>query len=540
MPHGSPADWLVLPTLFCDLQRDEHAALRDEIWGSPSLAKLLRGETNGASTEERMGALIERDQRQAVIAQVLRSGRAYLDLWLAVAQVQGGLRREQISLNYEEETHGLNVIRQVVQPKLAELVTAVIARLKRGRPPGDAKELVDDSGHPLTGWFELARVRRHFPLLVTLNFPRMDDGNPDRARDLLRTTLTGLEPAIALHGSSKTERALEQFRMPGFPMVMVATSVVQEGVDLHTFCRTVVHYGIDGSATGTEQRNGRVDRRGSMVSRLLERAPEEKIQVYFPHLRQSLEPIQMAALYQKMNRFLLMANNLSADQVADQQDVLCAISQQFDQPTAYPDPYQEYLKTAFDAKEPESCAELAPLGGEEVRAVDLQLGPGVPGIKLSDLVREGSNLRWRATATLVQEQRIQPLLLQLFSGLDQGRASLVIESAVWPFDVSVQGADKRRRAAIAQSALATVMTKWKRPSGLHLVTRRRSRTRINLLLRSEMPLPAADLDSDAVTHWVCHVARVADELERLVAKHIAARDPTMSEQEIKDHTKDEF
>lgn len=527
-PHGSPADWLVLPTLFSRLQHPRHAALRAELWGVDTLpqieARLAEDSAVQPGEQDMVKAILEREQRQVVFAQLLRSGRSYLDLWLSVVHVQTAvgvqrpLDKVSVQLNYADRNVGPEVIATVVQPRLAELVTTLVERLERGRPPGDASSAVDAPGQPLTGWLELARVCRHFDLLRTLNFPRIGEVDPARARVLLRATLTGLEPAIALHGSSKTRRALEQFRMPGFPMVMVATSVVQEGVDLHTFCRKVVHYGIDGSATGTEQRNGRVDRRGSLISRLLVDDGDQTIDVYFPHLRQSLEPLQMASLFRKMNRFLLMANKLGADAVSDSQDVLCAISQQFDHPASYPKPYTGLLQTAFPAYPPPKgeCVPLAP-AADAVRApTSLQLGPGVSGVRLSDPMREGAHLRWRTTASFVDVDRSQPLLLEIHSGLDRGHATLVVESPVWPFDVDVQGRDKRLRAARQHRQLVSVLRHWARPAGVHLVTRRRSRTRINLYLRAEVPLPGPVPDEAAVTAWLCQLARDADGLERLI------------------------
>ncbi len=480
-------------------------------------ARLKGGEQALRSEQALVKTLLEREHRQVVMAQLLRSGRSYLDLWLSVVAVQGRLDKASVQLNYEDRNVGSDVIATVVQPKLAQLVATLVDRLEAGRPPGDPTSAVDAPGLPMSAWLELARVRKHFDQLRTLNFPRIQEVDPARARVLLRATLTGLEPAIALHGSSKTQRALEQFRMPGFPMVMVATSVVQEGVDLHTFCRKVVHYGIDGSATGTEQRNGRVDRRGSLISRLLVDDAEQTIDVYFPHLRQSLEPLQMAALFRKMNRFLLMANKLGAAAVADQQDVLCAISQQFDHPATYPDPYTETLQTAFPAHAPrkEWCVPLESASDSVNAPTELRLGrESLDGVTLSDPVREGAHLRWRSTASLPDVGRSQPLLLEIHSGLDRGHATLVVESPVWPFDVEVQGKDKRRRAADQQRHLVRVLRAWRRPPGVHLVTRRRSRTRVNLYLRSELPLAGASLDEASVTAWVCQLAREADLLER--------------------------
>jgi hypothetical protein len=53
------------------------------------------------------------------------------------------------------------------------------------------------------------------------------------------------------------------FNSPFGPDVLVATDRLSEGVDLHRFCRCLIHYELDPSPVRTLQRNGRVRRIGS-------------------------------------------------------------------------------------------------------------------------------------------------------------------------------------------------------------------------------------------------------------------------------------
>ena len=66
------------------------------------------------------------------------------------------------------------------------------------------------------------------------------------------------------------KRLVRQFRMPGFPLVLATTDVLQEGEDLHTFCGKVLHYGISWTPSAMEQRTGRIDRIDSLVQRNLD------------------------------------------------------------------------------------------------------------------------------------------------------------------------------------------------------------------------------------------------------------------------------
>ncbi|SIS21993.1 helicase-related protein [Williamsia sterculiae] len=75
------------------------------------------------------------------------------------------------------------------------------------------------------------------------------------------------------------QRLMAAFNSPFFPDVLVASSVMAEGVDLHTACRHVIHHDLDWNPATLEQRTGRLDRIGSAA--LLEKQP---VVVYEPYL----------------------------------------------------------------------------------------------------------------------------------------------------------------------------------------------------------------------------------------------------------------
>jgi len=58
------------------------------------------------------------------------------------------------------------------------------------------------------------------------------------------------------------------FNMPFFPEVLVSSSVLSEGVDLHWECRTVIHHDLDWNPSTLEQRTGRLDRIGSLSEKV--------------------------------------------------------------------------------------------------------------------------------------------------------------------------------------------------------------------------------------------------------------------------------
>ncbi len=74
-------------------------------------------------------------------------------------------------------------------------------------------------------------------------------------------------------------RLMLTFNTPFFPEVLIASSVMAEGVDLHQECRHIVHHDLDWNPSTLEQRTGRVDRIGSKASRV-----DEPVVVYEPYL----------------------------------------------------------------------------------------------------------------------------------------------------------------------------------------------------------------------------------------------------------------
>jgi len=75
------------------------------------------------------------------------------------------------------------------------------------------------------------------------------------------------------------QRLMRTFNTPFFPEVLVASSVMAEGVDLHRDCRHVIHHDLAWNPSVLEQRTGRVDRVGSKAQRT-----GDPVVVYEPYL----------------------------------------------------------------------------------------------------------------------------------------------------------------------------------------------------------------------------------------------------------------
>ena len=74
-------------------------------------------------------------------------------------------------------------------------------------------------------------------------------------------------------------RLMLAFNTPFFPEVLVASSVMAEGVDLQQDCRHVIHHDLAWNPSTLEQRTGRVDRIGSKAE-----AVHKPVVIYEPYL----------------------------------------------------------------------------------------------------------------------------------------------------------------------------------------------------------------------------------------------------------------
>ncbi len=89
-------------------------------------------------------------------------------------------------------------------------------------------------------------------------------------------------PVRRAHGGTDRdtrERLIAQFNTPLSPELLVASSVMGEGIDLHQECRFVIHHDLDWNPSVLEQRTGRLDRIGALAER-----EGKAIEVYEPYL----------------------------------------------------------------------------------------------------------------------------------------------------------------------------------------------------------------------------------------------------------------
>ncbi len=75
------------------------------------------------------------------------------------------------------------------------------------------------------------------------------------------------ESHLEQSGPSRKTAVREAFNSPFWPFVLSTTSVGQEGLDFHLFCRDIVHWNLPSNPVDLEQREGRINRRDGLVIR---------------------------------------------------------------------------------------------------------------------------------------------------------------------------------------------------------------------------------------------------------------------------------
>lgn len=214
--------------------------------------------------------------------------------------------------------------------------------------------LLDQSKRPdeFSSFSVLRDLAANLDLLLKQNF---EDAGLKSAAELtayLTRQLQPLSPVVGATGENSSSRSAiaRKFRMPGYPRVLVSTDVFQEGEDLHTFCDSVIHYSISSSPISLEQKVGRVDRIASMAHRAMDAVQNNHdahfIQVGFPHIRESLEFLQVRQAARNLNQFLLSMNKIGDHGPLPSTEV--ELAQQLLDTGPIEPPISELLKSPFE------------------------------------------------------------------------------------------------------------------------------------------------------------------------------------------------
>ena len=280
-------DSLETNTFFTELRR--RPGLRSTLWPSPE------GTVHAQ--------VAEATKRARLLATTARLGHAFIDFYILFVNATGTLRQGPKGATDEGSA--------------GALIAGYLSLLEQ-------QQATPVSERGFRAFDELAAVATNHRLLMELN--ALDATS--EAYDLpslpkyLADRFGQQQPVTGMSGGV-SRKAVQQFRMPGYPFVLVATDVLQEGEDLHTFCADVYHYGIAWTTSASEQRIGRVDRVNSLTERRLTapgatNVPEDRLQVYYPHLEDTVEVLQVRRVLRRMDHSLkLLHEGLGQEEPED-------------------------------------------------------------------------------------------------------------------------------------------------------------------------------------------------------------------------------
>lgn len=379
-------DMLETETFFSALRR--RPVLRAALWPRP--------------TATDVAGFHEQELRACLLASASRFGHSLVDLYVLVMRRLGSLRKGAQEDEDARDDHDAGLV-------------------------GDFLDLLERQMHtPLAdrdwGAFdELSEIANNFDLILDVNEPAVRGAELREAPSLFAGLLRGQQPVGGMSGQVN-QTLVRQFRMPGYPFILVSTDLLQEGEDLHTFCSAVHHYGISWTPSSMEQRTGRIDRVRSASDRrlttLADRLPDgdEKLQVYYPHLEETVEVLQVQRVLERMNTFLrLMHEGLTVPR-HDQRSI--NVDQEFANRRRTVPRIDERLRTAFPIEPQHLLGEPRELRTEQRFAHELRDRFG----ELTGLQFEGLHVEWEPIAapgqlagTVRLDARQQPFTLLLRS-----------------------------------------------------------------------------------------------------------------------------
>jgi hypothetical protein len=284
----SVARYLELRTLFSDLRDERWSELRAAVWPEPEGTDIGR-------------AFLEQELRRELLGVAARLGHSVIDLY-AIAMIDRGTlkggRKDEESTSSEE-----------VGP-----IERLLEHLDRQRCTPIADR----------GWAafdELSNLSAHFDLVLDVNEPRARTTPLAEVGRLFGSLFREQQPVAGMTGQvNKT--GIRQFRLPGYPLVLLSTDLLQEGEDLHTFCADIYHYGLAWTPSAVEQRIGRIDRIRSLTERTVQGCSgpldsADKLQVFYPHLEDTVERLQVRRVLRRMREFIRLMHEGLGVAIAD-------------------------------------------------------------------------------------------------------------------------------------------------------------------------------------------------------------------------------
>ena len=342
-------------------------------------------------------------------------------------------------------------------------------------------------------YHELHEIAAHFDLILDVNAPEAREKPLDECPRYVAGLLRQQQPIGGMSGQVN-QTLVRQFRMPGYPFVLVTTDLLQEGEDLHLFCSAIHHYGISWTPSAMEQRIGRIDRVCSQTDRRLaaldaDPAGEDWLQVYFPYLEDTVEVLQVERVLDRMNTFLRLMHEGLAVPAQDQRRI--DVKRQMLTARRRIEALRQPLRSAFPVLEWMVTGETTKLavdqgvGERSLERLTALRQPELGGIRVT--WAEHSPKGTLLGTAHVDGGRVQPFMLML--GLNHGRLVVRCVSPIGRTDPETAPERIADRASRLHTRIGAILTREERSYDLTveddalLSTPQHDEARVGLLLR---------------------------------------------------------
>ena len=161
--------------------------------------------------------------------------------------------------------------------RLEEFLRFAVELAARSRAAASLDDEEDDAHDALTHYFESVAVSTR-----ARNAAR-EEGITERSGSSYRALQT-VRMVFGQTPRDVRERVMAGFNSPLFPEVLISSEVLAEGVDLHRFCRVIIHHDLSWNPSVIEQRTGRLDR-----IRCRAETARRPILVYLPYIAESAD-----------------------------------------------------------------------------------------------------------------------------------------------------------------------------------------------------------------------------------------------------------
>ena len=140
---------------------------------------------------------------------------------------------------------------------------------------GCLQAVMDEYGHLTKGQkgtmdATVTRLRETINIMVTSinvdSLPSFLRGRPHKMRCHYAVDF-GNQKLETEQGQERATSIRENFNSPFRPFVLATTSIGQEGLDFHQYCRKIMHWNLPGNPIDLEQREGRINRYKGLVIR---------------------------------------------------------------------------------------------------------------------------------------------------------------------------------------------------------------------------------------------------------------------------------